>query len=113
MQVSTLQFYDLQYHAVTVFEDELICAADSDADYGDSSVMLVKMTFNKSALTTSGEMVFKRHLTDTPSVLRVMHGGLQHSAGQSMSVLSRDFATGWTRVDMSTPLLPGFALLTP
>jgi len=77
-QVSSIEFeHELHYHAVTVFEDDLICAADSgNSDYG-STVMLGK--FNKFSPTAASAMEIKDHLTAQPTILRVMHGGLQVS----------------------------------
>ena len=67
---------DLRYHAVTVFEDDLISAADSvNTDYGGATVML--MTMNKFRPNVESVDVIKDHVTNTPTVLRVMHGGLQ------------------------------------
>jgi len=70
----------LQYHAVTVFEDDLVCAADSiSPDYGASTVMLMKM--DKFSPSLDNTDLLKDHLSNTPRILRVMHGGLQ-VAGQ-------------------------------
>jgi len=81
VQVWSVEFeYPLQYHAVTVSEDWVLCAADSpNPDYGDGSVMLLQ--FDKFSLTGRSAVLIRDHLTNTPSVLRVMHGGLQ-VAGQ-------------------------------
>jgi len=77
--MSSLDKFETRYHALTVLEDDVICAMDSgSADYGGSSVMLVK--FNK--LTQDDAMIIREHLTNVPTDLRVMHGGLQVS-GQS------------------------------
>jgi len=66
----------LRYHAVTVFEDDLICAADSvSSDYGDGTVMLMKM--NKLKPSYENARLIKDHLSNTPSILKMMHGGLQ------------------------------------
>jgi len=77
--VSSLEFEsELHYHSLTVFEDDVICAADSDnTDYGGSTVMLVK--FNKFTRTISSATIIEDHLTLEPTILRVMHGGLQVS----------------------------------
>jgi len=72
---------DLVYHAVTVFNDELICAADSmSSDYGSTTTMLLKTS--KLQPSFDNAALIKDHLTNTPTILRVMHGGLQ-VAGQS------------------------------
>ena len=78
MQASSLQFEygAMPYRAVTVFQDDVICAADSmSVDYGDATVMLAK--FSKFAPTYSTFTLIKDHLTSSPTVLRVMHGALQ------------------------------------
>jgi len=72
---------NLRYHALAVFEDELILAADSvTVDYGGTTFMLIKA--NKLRPTADSMHLIKDHLTSVPSVLRVMHGGLQ-AHGQS------------------------------
>jgi len=67
---------ELEYHAVTVFEDDVLCAADSiSSDYGHGTVMLLK--FNKFRPGYDSARLIKDHLLTQPSSLRVMHGGLQ------------------------------------
>ena len=67
---------DLDFHAVTVFDDDLICAADSfNLDYGATTVMLMKTSKLQPSLQNA-ELI-KDHLTNAPTILRVMHGGLQ------------------------------------
>ena len=67
---------------MTVFEAELICAADSvSSDYGDANVMLMAM--NKFRPTYDNARLVKDHLLNPPTILRVMHGGLQAGHGQS------------------------------
>jgi len=74
----------LQYHAVTVFEDDLICAANTvTSDYGEGSLMLMKM--NKFTPSVDNARLIKAHLASTPTVLKVMHGGLQ--AGGQLTTL--------------------------
>jgi len=78
---------ELDYHAVTVFEDELICAADTmSPDYGGTTTMLMKT--NKLQPSFENAALIKDHLTNAPTILRVMHGGLQ-VAGQSSTFLVR------------------------
>jgi len=84
---------ELHYHAVTVFEDELICAADSmSADYGDTTVMLMKM--NKFTPNFDNARIIKDHLANDPSSVRVMHGGLQ-VAGQLKILLVIGCMQNW------------------
>lgn len=79
-QISSLELeMVMTYHSLTVFEDDVICSADRSSDYGDSSVML--MMFNKLSPSVRSASLIRDHLTDAPSILRVMHGGLQ-VAGQ-------------------------------
>jgi len=88
--MSTLEFeLPLRYGAVTVFQDDLICAAEGESsDYGDGSVMLIKM--NKFTPNDDTAGLIKDHLTNTPSILRVMHGGLQ-ATGQWRTFLNTSF----------------------
>ena len=69
----------LKYHAVTAFADDLIIAVDNmDSDYGDSFMLLMVNKFRPAAINA---VLVKKHLVNKPSILRVMHGGLQAGHG--------------------------------